>query len=137
MIIHHRLLVSKKLVFKTFKVASGFLSSRNKISLLSVVDQDLLIAYFVCRSIRSLSLEGCSLLTTEGLESVVLSWTEIDRLKVISCNNVKDSEITPELATLFSDLKELKWRPDSRSLLSASLTGTGIREKGGKSLSSK
>ncbi|KAG6435644.1 hypothetical protein SASPL_100518 [Salvia splendens] len=89
------------------------------------------------RSIRSLSLEGCSLLTTEGLESVVLSWIETDRLKVISCSNVKDSEITPELATLFSDLKELKWRPDSRSLLSASLTGTGVGEKGGKSLSSK
>lgn len=135
MIIHQRLLVSKKLVFQ-LKLHQG-LSGRNRISVVSVADQDLLIAYFVCRSIRSLSLEGCSLLTTEGLESVVLSWIEIDRLKVISCSNVKDSEITPELATLFSDLKELKWRPDSRSLLSASLTGTGVGEKGGKSLSSK
>lgn len=95
-----------------------------------------LIACFVCRTIKSLSVEGCSLLTTEGLESVVLSWTELDRLKVISCNNVRDSEITPELATLFSDLKELKWRPDSRSLLSASLTGTGIGEKSGRSMRS-
>lgn len=91
----------------------------------------------VCRSIRSLLLEGCSLLTTDGLEAVILSWTEIDRLKVISCSNIKDSEISPDLATLFSDLKELKWRPDSRSLLSTSLTGTGIGEKGSRSLRSK
>lgn len=91
---------------------------------------------FVCRTVRSLSLEGCSLLTTEGLELVLLSWTELDMLKVISCNNVRDSEITPELATLFSDLKELKWRPDSRSLLSANLTGTGIGEKGDRYLRS-
>ncbi|XP_042038488.1 F-box protein At5g51380-like [Salvia splendens] len=101
------------------------------------LDDSIFAAATIFRSIRSVSLEGCSLLTTEGLESVVLSWIEIDRLKVISCSNVKDSEITPELATLFSDLKELKWRPDSRSLLSASLTGTGVGEKGGKSLISK
>ncbi|XP_047975112.1 F-box protein At5g51380-like isoform X2 [Salvia hispanica] len=121
--------LSNSLVCKAWCVISGRL-----IQSIKVLDWEFLESG---RSIRSLSLEGCSLLTTEGLESVVLSWTEIDRLKVISCNNVKDSEITPELATLFSDLKELKWRPDSRSLLSASLTGTGIREKGGKSLSSK
>lgn len=100
------------------------------------LDNSTFAAASIFRSIRSFSLEGCSLLTTEGLESVVLSWTELDRLKVISCNNVSDSEITPELATLFSDLKELKWRPDSRSLLSASLTGTGIGEKGGRSFRS-
>lgn len=86
------------------------------------------------RNIRSLSLEGCSLLTTEGLESVVLSWKELDRLRVVSCNNIKDSEITAELATLFSVLKELKWQPDSRSMLSASLAGTGIGQKGSRSL---
>ncbi|KAH6813108.1 RNI-like superfamily protein [Perilla frutescens var. frutescens] len=86
------------------------------------------------RNIRSLSLEGCSLLTTQGLESVVLSWKEVDRLRVVSCNNVKDSEITAELATLFSVLKELKWQPDSRSMLSAGLAGTGIGQKGSRSL---
>ncbi|KAL1546490.1 F-box protein-like protein isoform X1 [Salvia divinorum] len=86
------------------------------------------------RSIRSLSLEGCSLLTTQGLESVVLSWKELNRLRVVSCNNIKDSEITAELATLFSILKELKWQPDSRSILSASLAGTGIGQKGSRSL---
>lgn len=90
--------------------------------------------YLSRRNIRSFSLEGCSLLTTDGLESVVLSWKELHRLRVISCNSVKDSEITPELAILFSVLKELKWRPDSRSLLSAGLNGTGIGEKGGRSL---
>ncbi|XP_042013737.1 F-box protein At5g51370-like isoform X1 [Salvia splendens] len=86
------------------------------------------------RSIRSLSLKGCSILTTQGLESVLLSWKELDRLRVVSCNNIKDSEITAELATLFSLLKELKWQPDSRSMLSASLAGTGIGQKGSRSL---
>ncbi|KAL0464606.1 UNVERIFIED_CONTAM: F-box protein [Sesamum latifolium] len=95
------------------------------------MDNNVFAAATVFRAIRSLSLEGCSLLTTEGLESVVLSWKDLDRLKVISCNNVRDSEITPELATLFSLLKELKWRPDSRSLLAASLAGTGIGQKVG------
>ncbi|KAJ6675574.1 PROTEIN putative-RELATED [Salix viminalis] len=86
----------------------------------------------VCRRTRLLSLEGCSLLTTGGLESVILNWKELERLTVISCNNVKDSEITPDLATLFSVLKELKWRPDSKSLLSAGLAGTGVGNKGGR-----
>lgn len=94
----------------------------------------LMDAYFVYRTIRSLWLEGCSLLTTEGLELLVLSWKELDRLKVMSCNNIRDSEITPELAILFSVLKEFKWQPDSKSLLSASLAGTGIGQKSGRSL---
>ncbi|KAL7121081.1 hypothetical protein ACP275_02G160700 [Erythranthe tilingii] len=101
------------------------------------LDNSMFAAATVFRSIRSLSLEDCSLLTTEGLESVVLFWKDLDRLKVISCNNIKDSEITPELSTLFTVLKELKWRPDSKSLLSASLEGTGIGQKGGRSLRRK
>ncbi|KAI3449085.1 hypothetical protein Pfo_005750 [Paulownia fortunei] len=100
------------------------------------LDDSIFAAATVFRTIRSLSLEGCSLLTTDGLESVVLSWKELDRLRVVSCNNVKDSEITTELATLFSVLKELKWRPDSRSMLSASLAGTEVGQKGGRSLRS-
>lgn len=79
---------------------------------------------------KVLSLEGCSLLTTAGLESVVLSWKELQRLRIVSCNNIKDSEVTPALASLFSVLKELKWRPDSRSLLAAGLAGTGVGKKG-------
>lgn len=101
------------------------------------LDNTIFAAASVCRSLRNLSLEGCSLLTTEGLDSVVQSWKELERLKVVSCNNIKDSEITPELATLFSVLKELKWRPDSRSFLSSGLEGTGIGQKGGRSLRRK
>lgn len=77
-------------------------------------------------------MEGCSLLTTEGLELVVLSWRHLTRLRVVSCNNIKDSDITPALATLFSVLKELKWRPDSKSLLSSGLAGSLVGQKGGK-----
>ncbi|XP_060218913.1 F-box protein At5g07670-like isoform X1 [Lycium barbarum] len=101
------------------------------------LDNTIFAAASVCRSLRLLSLEGCSLLTTEGLDSVVQSWKELERLKVVACNNIKDSEITPELATLFSVLKELKWRPDSRSFLSSGLEGTGIGQKGGRSLRRK
>lgn len=82
------------------------------------------------RRVKLLSLEGCSLLTIRGLELVVLSWKELQRLRVMSCNNIKDTEVTPELATLFSVLKELIWRPDSRSLLSSNLAGTGMGRKG-------
>ncbi|PON61171.1 F-box domain containing protein [Parasponia andersonii] len=86
----------------------------------------------ICRRVKLISFEGCSLLTTGGLESVVLSWKELQRLRVVSCNNVKDSEVTPALASLFSILKELKWRPDSKSLLISSLAGTGVGRKGGR-----
>lgn len=88
--------------------------------------------YFNFRRVRSLALEGCSLLTVVGLDSVVLSWKELQTLTVESCNNIKAGEITPALAMLFSDLKELKWRPDSKSLLATSLCGTGVGKKGGK-----
>ncbi|XP_031269704.1 F-box protein At5g51370-like isoform X2 [Pistacia vera] len=84
----------------------------------------------ICRRVKILSLEGCSLLTTGGLESVVLSWKELQRLRVVSCNKIKDGEITPALASLFSVFKELKWRPDSRFLLSSGLAGTGVGKKG-------
>ena len=91
------------------------------------------MSVLLCRSVRLLSLEGCSLLTTEGLEAVVISWKELKELRVVSCNSIKDSEITPALATLFSVLKELKWRPDSKSLLSSGLEGSGLGKKGGRS----
>lgn len=86
----------------------------------------------ICRWVKLLSLERCALLTIGGLETVVLSWNELERLRVVSCNGIKDSEVTPELASLFTVLKELKWRPDSRSLLSSNLAGTGMGKKGGK-----
>ncbi|XP_038976518.1 F-box protein At5g51370-like isoform X2 [Phoenix dactylifera] len=82
--------------------------------------------------VKFLSLEGCSLLTTEGLELVILSWKDLQRLVVISCNKVKDDEVTPALASLFSVLKELKWRPDSKSVLDMNLAGTGMGKKGAR-----
>ncbi|CAK7347844.1 unnamed protein product [Dovyalis caffra] len=96
------------------------------------LEDELFSTASVCRRVRHLSLEGCSLLTAGGLELVILNWKELQRLTVISSNNVKDSEITPDLATLFSVLKELKWRPDSKSLLSAGLAGTGVGNKGSR-----
>lgn len=81
---------------------------------------------FFYRRLKFLSLEGCSLITTVGLESAVISWKQLQSLEVISCNNVKDSE------AMFSVLKDLRWKPDTKSSLSASLTGTGMANQGGK-----
>ncbi|XP_076886468.1 F-box protein At5g51380-like [Bidens hawaiensis] len=89
-------------------------------------------AVSICRRVVSLSLEGCSLLTMDGFDPVVLSWKELKRLRVVSCNNIKDSAMSAGLATLFSVLKELKWRPDPRSILSLGFEGTGVWQKGGR-----
>ncbi|KAK9075204.1 hypothetical protein SSX86_003525 [Deinandra increscens subsp. villosa] len=86
----------------------------------------------LCRRLKFLSLEGCSRLTTSGLESVVLSLKELENLRVISCKNIKEDEVTPALSTLFCNLKNLKWTPDNRSLLTMSLSGSGIGKRGGK-----
>ncbi|KAH9331728.1 hypothetical protein KI387_003836 [Taxus chinensis] len=96
------------------------------------LEDDIFSLVVNCRRVKSLSLEGCSLLTTGGLEAGVLAWNDLQRLRVVSCNNIRDAEITPSLASLFSVLKELKWRPDTKSVLSASLTGTGMGQKGGR-----
>lgn len=82
------------------------------------------------RSVKLLSLEGCPVLTTAGLELVVISWMEIQSLRVISCNKIKDTDISPVLSYLFSTLKDLQWRPDTRSLLSANLVGSGMGKRG-------
>ncbi|ESQ43438.1 hypothetical protein EUTSA_v10013410mg [Eutrema salsugineum] len=84
------------------------------------------------RRVRFLSLEGCSVLTTSGLESVILHWEELESMRVVSCKNIKDSEISPALSSLFSLLKELTWRPDTRSHLSSRLEGAGIGKRGSK-----
>ncbi|XP_052181303.1 F-box protein At5g07670-like [Diospyros lotus] len=86
----------------------------------------------ICRGVKFLSLEGCSLLTTQGLASVLFSWKELQSLEVVSCQNIKDNEVTPALSALFSQLKELKWRPNTKSLLSSTLAGTGMGKKGSK-----
>ncbi|XP_027356143.1 F-box protein At5g07670 [Abrus precatorius] len=92
-------------------------------------DNSLFAFAIVCRRVKLLYLEGCSLLTTQGLESVIDSWKELQSLRVMSCKNIKDSEISPTLATLFTILKELKWRPDTKSLLPSSLVGISMGKK--------
>ncbi|XP_009611684.1 F-box protein At5g07670-like [Nicotiana tomentosiformis] len=96
------------------------------------LDNEMFSLARVLRRVKSLCLESCSLLTTEGLESALLSWKEIQSLKVISCGNIMDSEISPSLSTLFSALKDLQWRPDTKTLLSAGLVGTCMRKRGSK-----
>ncbi|CAN1180480.1 F-box protein At5g07670 [Linum perenne] len=86
----------------------------------------------ICRCVKQLVLEGCSVLTIVGLESVLLTWSELQNLEIESCKKINDGEISPALSNLFCSLKELKWRPDSKSLLALGLTGTGIGEKGSK-----
>lgn len=86
----------------------------------------------ICRGVRSLTLEGCSLLTTHGLESVIIYWNELQSLKVKSCNKIKDSEVNPELSGVFSTLKGLSWKPDTKCCLAAHLAGTGMGKRGGK-----
>ncbi|GFZ15186.1 RNI-like superfamily protein [Actinidia rufa] len=96
------------------------------------LDNDLSSIAGICRRVKFLSLEGCSLLTTQGLESMLLSWKELQRLRVVACNNIKDGEVTPMLSILFSSLKELMWRPDTKSQLLSNLAGTGMGKKGGR-----
>lgn len=86
----------------------------------------------LCRRLKFLSLEGCSRLTTEGLESIVLSLKELESLRVTSCKNIKEDEVSPALSTLFHTLKNLKWTPDNRSPFLTSLSGTGMGKRGGK-----
>lgn len=89
-----------------------------------------LLLGFIFRRVKLFDIEGCSLLTTEGLESVIESWNDLECLRVVSCKNIKDSEISPALATLFTTLKELKWRPDTKHLLPSKEVNMG--KKGGK-----
>ncbi|KAJ1376965.1 Leucine-rich repeat domain superfamily [Sesbania bispinosa] len=96
------------------------------------LDNSVLSLAIICRRVKLFYLEGCSLLTTEGLESVIDSWKEVQCLRVVSCKNIKDSDISPELATVFTTLKELKWRPDTKYLLPSSLVGISMGKKGGK-----
>ncbi|KAL0400938.1 UNVERIFIED_CONTAM: F-box protein [Sesamum latifolium] len=96
------------------------------------LNDDMFSTSSVLRRVRFLSLEGCSLLTTHGLESVIISWNELQSLEVKSCNSIKDSEVNPTLSTVFSALKDLKWKPDSKSQLSSNLEGTGMGKRGSK-----
>lgn len=88
--------------------------------------------WFDHRRLKFVSIEGCSRLTTRGLEIVVLSWNELESLKVISCKNIKDNEVTPMLSALFSDLKDFKWCPGNTSFLSTRLSSSDMGKRGGK-----
>lgn len=68
------------------------------------------------------------MVSTQGLESVMIGWKELKSLKLMFCNNIKDEEIKPALSNVFAALKDLKWEPDSRSRLA----GTGIGNRGSK-----
>lgn len=96
------------------------------------LDNSMFSFAMICRRVKLFYIEGCSLLTTEGLESVILSWKELQRLRVVSCKNIKDNEISFSLATLFTTLKELRWSPDTKSLLPSSVVGISMGKKGGK-----
>ncbi|PIN25460.1 Leucine rich repeat protein [Handroanthus impetiginosus] len=96
------------------------------------LNDDLFSAASTLRRVRSLNLEGCSLLTTQGLESVIISWNELKNLTVKACKNINDDEVNPALPTVFSTLKNLKWEPDTKSRLSSYLMGTGMGKRGSK-----
>ncbi|KAG5008010.1 hypothetical protein JHK85_026552 [Glycine max] len=87
------------------------------------LDNSIFSFAMICRRVKLLYVEGCSLLTTEGLECVIHSWKELQSLRVVTCKNIKDSEISPALATLFTTLKELRWSPDTKSLLPSGVMG--------------
>lgn len=108
------------------------LNLKKLINCSSCFNPSLICSYFSYRRVKFLSLEGCSLLTTQGLESVILQWNELQSLRVVSCKNIKESSISPALSSLFSIFKDLKWRPDTKSLLSSSLIGTHMGKKGGR-----
>ncbi|KAI3817906.1 hypothetical protein L1987_11706 [Smallanthus sonchifolius] len=86
----------------------------------------------LCRKVKFVSIEGCSKLTTPGLETVVLSWKELESLKLISCKNIKDDDVTPTLSVLFSDLKDFKWCPGNTSFLSTTLSSSDMGKRGAK-----
>ncbi|XP_024394043.1 F-box protein At5g51370 [Physcomitrium patens] len=96
------------------------------------LDDDTLALTVSCKRVRLLSLEGCSLVTTAGVDSVVQSFKDLNRLRVTFCDNIRDSELSPALCDRFLTLKEFSWRPDTKSVLAAGLAGTGVGQKGGR-----
>ncbi|KAJ7552403.1 hypothetical protein O6H91_06G054300 [Diphasiastrum complanatum] len=81
-----------------------------------------------CRRIKRISLEGCSLLTTAGLEMVLLTWKDLQRLRLIFCSKINSAEISAAFADCLGSLKEFIWRPDLGSVLA----GTGLGQRRGK-----
>ncbi|BBN06547.1 hypothetical protein MPTK1_3g22070 [Marchantia polymorpha subsp. ruderalis] len=75
-----------------------------------------------CRKIRLLSLDGCSLITAAGLEEMILMAKDLQRLRVVHCNNIRDSELSLAVDNIIVTLKEFRWRPDTKSLLAGTPT---------------
>nr|GMD52078.1 F-box protein At5g51370-like [Ipomoea batatas] len=96
------------------------------------LDNDMFRTAIIFRRVKFLSIEGCSRLTIEGLEHVLLSSKELRSLRVVSCKSIKDSETSQALSALFSSLKDLKWRPDTKSLVSATIAGSGMGKRGSR-----
>ncbi|KAL8257367.1 hypothetical protein R6Q59_029408 [Mikania micrantha] len=86
----------------------------------------------LCRGMKFVSIERCSRLTTQGLEAVVISWKKLESLKLISCKNIKDDDVTPMLSVLLSDLKDFKWCPGNTSFLSTRLSSSDMGKRGAK-----
>jgi F-box/leucine-rich repeat protein 2/20 len=80
---------------------------------------------------KSLSLEGCSPLTTMGLESVVLAHKELEALRVVHCSNIQDFDLSEALALQIYSLKQLIWRPDVKRFLKSTLSGMDVGQHGG------
>ncbi|KAL9669344.1 hypothetical protein QQ045_006889 [Rhodiola kirilowii] len=95
------------------------------------LDDEIFSTARVCRGVKSLSLEGASLLTTKGIESVLLSWVELERLRVVSCTRIKENEVSSQLSAVFALLQVFKWMLDTKSHLS-SYMGTASGKRGSK-----
>ncbi|KAK6918598.1 hypothetical protein RJ641_017021 [Dillenia turbinata] len=74
-----------------------------------------------CPTLEELHLQHCQMRNKQSVLRTVRDWKMI-------YFTLQDNEVTPTLATLFCNLKELKWRSDSRSLLSSVLAETGVEE---------
>jgi hypothetical protein len=98
------------------------------------LDDDTLGLATQCKRVKLLGLEGCSLVTTNGVDSVVQAFKDLQRLRVTFCDNIRDSELSPALCDRVLTLKEFSWRPDTKSVLAAGLAGTGVGQKGGRFL---
>ncbi|KAG7030845.1 F-box protein, partial [Cucurbita argyrosperma subsp. argyrosperma] len=97
-----------------------------------------------CPALERLHLQNCQLRDKKMLRgrfsSVIAGdWRmtysalqELQSLRVVSCKNIKESSISPALSSLFSIFKDLKWRPDTKSLLPSTLIHTHMGKKGGR-----
>ena len=80
---------------------------------------------FPCRWTEILDIEGCPLITTRGLEAVVIYLRDLRHLSVSNCSMVRDEEISERLADVVFSLKELKWQPSAGKISSGGLMKAG------------